>query len=82
MPGLLFLGVGGGGGLHCSPAANIRFKVAISCRLCYSKLADTQNLCMNLPQSNLITEPPLVDQNTLISDSPTVPGIHVDQPLP
>ena len=81
MPGLLFLG-GGEGGLHCSPAANIRFKVAISCRLCYSKLADTQNLCMNLPQSNLIIEPPLLDQNTLTSDSPTLPGIHVDQPLP
>ena len=81
MPVLLFLG-GGGGGVHCSLAANITFKVAISCRLCYFKLDDTQNLCMNLPQSNLIREPPLVDQNTLISDSPTLPGIHVDQPLP
>ena len=75
-------GGGGGGGVHCSPAANISFKVAISCQLCYSKLADTQNLCMNLPQSNLIREPPLADQNTLISDSPTLRGIHVDQPLP
>ena len=63
IPGLLFLE--GGARVHCSPAANISFKVAISCWLCYSKLADTQNLCMNLPQSNLITEPPLVDQNTL-----------------
>lgn len=36
---------------------------------------------MNLPQYNLITEPPLLDQNTLISDSPTLPGIHVDQPI-